>query len=212
MIKASMSMVKFFHAAVVSLVVLAACGGLGTHRIPRVGIAGHYQEGKEQFLRGRGGNMDWAVSSLEKVVAQDPSYRDSLTLLSRAYYKQGRYQDAYLILQRALTLNKEDEIAWLVLGLTQFRLGQDEKGLESLKGGITLMSKVSKEGYRGYLDWDSKRQVSTALRRSVILATKGLEEKPNLLQTVESLLTRIDEEENFQRVDSKVQERRGQGS
>lgn len=202
--------VAFRNLSLSLLALLSACG-LGTHDIPRFGIGGHYQQGKEQFLRGRGGNMDKAVAGLEAVVRENPAYRDSLALLARAYYNQGRYQDAFMVVQRALALKKDDEIAWIVLGLSQLRLGQDQKGLESLKGGITLLARASKNGYLGYEDWDSKGTVRTALRRTVLLATKGLDEKQALIVATERLLSRIDDEENFQRVDVRIQERRDQG-
>ena len=55
--------------------------------------------------------MNRAIIALESVVKEDPTYRDSLTLLGRAYYRQGRYQDARQILMRAVAVNKDDEIA-----------------------------------------------------------------------------------------------------
>ncbi|HME61909.1 MAG TPA: tetratricopeptide repeat protein, partial [Candidatus Binatia bacterium] len=69
--------------------------------------------------------MDKAIVALESVVGQDPTYKSSLTYLGRAYYRKGRYRDAFAILQRAVAVNKEDEQAWLVLGVTELRLGQN---------------------------------------------------------------------------------------
>ena len=143
--------------------------------------------------------MDAAVVALEKVVSQDPTYKDSLTYLGRAYYRKGRYQDAYAILQRAVALNKDDELAWIALGLTQLRFGQNEKGIETLKGGITLASKVLVDGYHNYMYWDTRGTVRASLRRSAFLLTKGLEEKDNIIQSTDRLLSLIDDEENFQR-------------
>jgi tetratricopeptide (TPR) repeat protein len=143
--------------------------------------------------------MDKAVVALEYVVSQDPTYKDSLTFLGRAYYRKGRYRDAYAILQRALAVNKDDEIAWLAIGLTQLRLGQNESGLESLKGGVTLASKVMIEGYHNYPYWDIKGTIRGAIRRTAFLLTKGLEEKDNIIQATDRMLALIDDEENFQK-------------
>ena len=55
--------------------------------------------------------MDRAVVALEAVVMADPTYKDSLTYLGRAYYRKGRYQDAFAILQRASAVNPDNEIA-----------------------------------------------------------------------------------------------------
>jgi len=169
------------------------------HYIPRFGVGGRYEEGREQFLRGRGGDMDTAVTALEYVVSQDPTYKSSLTYLGRAYYRKARYQDAFAVLQRALAVNKDDEQAWIALGLTQLQLGQMDKGIESLKGGITLASKVMVDGYHNYLYWDTRGLIHASMRRSAFLITKGPEEKNNIIQNTDRLLALIDDEENFQR-------------
>ena len=175
---------------------LAAC----THSIPSLGQSGHYLEGRDQFLRGAGGDMNRAASALESVVRADPTYKDSLTLLGRAYYRQGRYADAYVILQRAVAVNKDDEIAWLCLGMTQLRLNDNERGLESLKGAVTILSKVAVPGYRGFKLWDTNSQVRIMLRRCALSITKGVEAKDEIIRASEALLVRMDEEENYQRI------------
>jgi tetratricopeptide (TPR) repeat protein len=143
--------------------------------------------------------MDKAVAALEYVVSQDPTYKSSLTYLGRAYYRKGRYQDAFAVLQRALAVDKDDEMAWIALGLTQLRLGQSEKGIESLKGGVTLANKVMVDGYHNYIYWDTRGLIRASLRRSAFLLTKGVEEKDNIIQNTDRLLSLIDDEENFQK-------------
>ncbi|HBA41231.1 MAG TPA: hypothetical protein DCZ05_16390 [Deltaproteobacteria bacterium] len=160
-----------------------------------IGTGGRYSEAREEISRRRGGNVDKAILNLETVVREDPTYKDSLTLLGRAYYIKGRYGDARLILQRALAVNNEDEIAWMVLGITQLRLGENDKGLETLRGGLTLFSKNSVESYRGYTYWDRAGKVKIVLRRAIFTAQKGLDEKENLMRSAENLLAAIDEEE-----------------
>lgn len=168
-------------------------GGFGCGRPAGVGLGGRYLDGRAEVTR-RAGNAKLAIAKLEEVVQQDPFYRDSLTLLGRAYYKDGRYRDALQILKRALAVKEEDEVAWIALGLTQMRLDDDGNGLKSIKGGLTLLGRVSKEGYRGYVYWDRNGLVRAALRRAVLDATKGLEAKRSIIQTTEALLARIDEE------------------
>ena len=68
-------------------------------------MGGRYEEGRDQFLRGRAGDMDTAITALESVVSQDPTYKLSLMYFGRAYYRKGRYQDAFAVLQRALAVN-----------------------------------------------------------------------------------------------------------
>jgi tetratricopeptide (TPR) repeat protein len=202
------SIVAIIGLTVCSLV-LSSCGDIYTHRIPRFGTGGRYNEGREQFTRGKGGDMDRAVAALEEVVKADPTYKDSLTLLGRAYYRKARYQDANQILQRALAVNKNDEIAWLTLGMTQLQLGQDERGIETLKGAITLVSKANVHGYRGFPEWDVKRGVRGAISRSALEVTKGTEAKDAILRACDTLLSRMDDEENFQKNVAPTQYRDG---
>jgi tetratricopeptide (TPR) repeat protein len=180
------------------IAIIGVCLGCNS-AIPRFGVGGRYEEGMDQFLRGRSGDMNLAVTSLEYVVSQDPTYKKCLTYLGRAYYRNGRYQDAFAVLQRALAVDKEDEIAWISLGVTQLRLNQTDKGIESLKGGITLASRVMVDGYHNYLYWDTRGVVKASLRRSAFLITKGPDEKDGIIQSTDRLLALIDEEENFQR-------------
>ncbi len=167
-----------------------------------IGTGGKYLEAKGEITSKRGGNIDKAIVNLETVVRDDPTYRDSLTLLGRAYYKRERYGDAKLILQRALAVDKDDEIAWIALGISQLRLGENEKGLEATQGGLTLFSKVSTGGYRGYKYWDRAGKVRITFRRAVIEVRKGLEEKENVIRSVENLFAAIDEEEFNLRLES----------
>ena len=175
---------------------MSACSAPDWH----FGLGGKYNQANMELMRGRGGDMEKAIGNLESIVKEDPSYRDSLALLGKAYYRKGRYYDAFAILQRALAVNKDDEIAWLYYGLTQIKVGENEKGLETIRGGLTLLGKAMRNGnYRDHPGWDPKGTVRASLNRAVFQALKGLQERENLIQVTEVLLTRVDEEEWFQR-------------
>lgn len=185
--------------SVVVLAVLSLLVSCTSESIPRFGIGGRYEEGRDQFLRGRGGDMDRAIAALEYVVSQDPTYKQSLAYLGRAYYRKGRYQDAFAILQRAVAVDKDDEMAWMALGLAQLRLNQNEKGIESLRGGVTLANKAWVDGYHNYRFWDTRGLLRASLRRSAFLLSKGIEEKNDIIQNTDRLLALLDDEENFQK-------------
>jgi len=170
-----------------------------SNTLPRFGTGGRYEEGRDQFLRGRGGDMDKAIVAFEAVVTVDPTYKDSLTYLGRAYYRKQRYQDAFAILQRALAVNPDNEIAWISLGMTQLQLGQNEKGIETLKSGITLASKVMVEGYHNYDKWDIRRTIQASIRRSAFLLISDSQAKDKILQSLSQLLAQVDDEDNFQK-------------
>lgn len=171
------------------------------------GIGGRYNNGYMEFI-GRGGNFDRAITELEYVIGKDPFYKDSLTLLGRAYYNKKRYRDAFQMLKRALAVNPKNEIAWIALGLAQLRLGDSARGLESLKGGLTLLARASRDGYKDYKEqWDPNRVVRGALRKAVFYAGKGLVEKRKLIRSSEILLYRVDNELREVRVDQEFEER-----
>ncbi len=193
-----------FQISSLCFLLFAACA----HVIPGSGLEELYTQGREAYLSGKAGDIDKAVVALEAVAREEPTYRDTLTLLSRAYYRQERYRDANTILKRAVAVNKGDGVAWLAFGLTQLRLGEDEKGLESLNRGTGLLDKASVPGYHNYPNWDSKGLIRAAIERTGSLAAKGVQEKKNLILSGDTLLIRIDDEENFQRSENKQEYRR----
>ena len=103
-----------------------------SNSMPRFGTGGRYEEGRDQFLRGRGGDMDKAIVAFEAVVTANPTYKDSLTYLGRAYYRKQRYQDAFAILQRALAVDPDNEIAWISLGWYYVSQQGSDRGLPQL--------------------------------------------------------------------------------
>ncbi len=183
-----------YFRSIICCSLLAFLFALGCGRPAGIGIGGRYLDAKFDVWRQRG-DVNGAITKLEYIVKRDPLYKNSLTLLGRAYYKSRRYRDAFQILKRAIAVNRTDEIAWIALGMTQLRLGDDQRGLESVKGGLTLLAKVSKDGYRGTEYWDINGQVRRILRKAIFFAAKGLEEKKRIIRSGEILIDRIDEEE-----------------
>jgi tetratricopeptide (TPR) repeat protein len=175
-------------------------------RLPAAGIAGKYQMGRFLLTKPQGLGVGEAISYLEPVAKKDPYYKDTLTLLGRAYYQQKRYQEALWVLQKALELNRKDEIGWITLGLAQLRLDDDEKGLHSLQTGLALLNGASKGGYRGYLNWDPNGVVRTSIRKTIVqVAEQGLNGKEQIIRASEVLLARIDNEERSQQGDKSVE-------
>ena len=193
------------------LVCALVLGGLaGCWRPPGIGVGGKYNDaltelGKTQ----RGGNVNRAIVDLEYVARKNPRYKDSLTQLGRAYYYAGRYSAAIEVLKRAVTVNRDDEVAWIVIGLTQLRRGDDQAGLASVRGGLTLLTKATRNGYKDFKEeyWDRRGVVRRSLRRSVSLARKGVGEKRRILLAGEVLLHRIDRELYDAEEESRVPDR-----
>lgn len=183
--------------AVAAALVALNLGAAGCWRPAGFGVGGKYNDAVDELRKSRkGGNSRKAIADLQYVVRRDPKYRDSLTQLGRAYYYAGRYRAAYDVLTRALAVNREDEIGWLVMGLTQLQQGEDEAGLESYKGGLSLLARATQDGYRDFTPefWDTRGVVRRSLRRNISLARKGVSEKRKIIVAGEDLLHRIDRE------------------
>ena len=186
---------RVFRKMLVCALLLA--GLSGCWRPPGFGVGGKYNDALNEMGKApRGGKVNQAVADLEYVVRRNPRYRDSLTQLGRAYYYAGRYSSAFEVLKRSLALNKDDEIGWIVMALTQLQRGDDQQGLESFKGGLTLLAKATRSGYKEITDefWDSRGVVRRALRRCISLARRGVDEKRKILRAGELLLHHIDRE------------------
>ncbi len=199
-------------SSALGLIVLLFAAGCSVldFRLPAIGKAGKYGTASRDMMRPGGAGVRQAVPLLEAIVREDPFYRDSLTLLGRAYYQLGRYEDALQILERGVRVDRDDEIAWLVLGLTQLRLGRDQKGLASLKGGLSLLyKKATKHGYRGHKSWDVNNLVRSSIRKAIFQVQKeGLGNKRKLIGSGEIILYRIDDEVMLQESDRIIEERR----
>jgi hypothetical protein len=55
------------------------------------------------------------------------------------------------------------------------------------------------ENYHNYPYWDIRGTVRGAIRRAAFMVMKGPEEKENIIQSTDRLLSLIDDEENFQK-------------
>jgi tetratricopeptide (TPR) repeat protein len=196
---------RYLHISrspVVSLLILtlgwqfvSACSKPDLH----FGRSGQYNEARFELLRRINGNLDKAIANFAAIANDDPTYRDTLTLLGRAFYKKGRFKDAHVILQRAVAIRQDDEIAWLLFGATQLRLGDNERGLESVRGGLTLFNKATADHkYRDYDEWDPADRVRNATRRAVFIALKGLEQKEDLIRSLDAVLVAVEDEEFHQ--------------
>jgi len=96
---------KYFLSAI-CYSLLAFLFALGCGRPSGIGIGGRYLDAKFDVWRPRG-DVNGAITKLEYIVKQDPLYKNSLTLLGRAYYKSRRYRDAFQILKRAVAVNRK---------------------------------------------------------------------------------------------------------
>ena len=115
------------------LALLAGCAAFGA--------GGQFQSGRRALMAG---DPETAISYFTGVAEQQPnyfnviqSYRENIwTYLGRAQYEAKRYQEARKSLDRALSLDRDDQMARLYLGLTLARLGDEARGLKDVEAGL----------------------------------------------------------------------------
>ena len=121
------------------MLVLSGCAALAA--------SGQFQSGRRALMAG---DPETAVSYFSGVADQNPSYVNIIqnyregvwTYLGRAQYETKRYAEARKSLEHALSLDKDDPLARLYLGLTLMRTGDAARGTKEVEAGM-----------KGLYDW-----------------------------------------------------------
>ena len=99
-----------------------------------------------------GGDNEMALGYFQSALKTDPSYRYGtayqqglLSYVGRTEYLTGRLPQARETLQRALTANKDEDIARIYLGLTLIRTNDRDAGLKDVQAGM--------RGIHDWLEW-----------------------------------------------------------
>ena len=98
------------------------------------------------------GNNATALAYFQSAAQQDPNYRwgtayqqGILSYVGRTEYAVGRLPQARETLEKALSVNRDEDLARLYLGLTLARSGDRQRGLKEIEGGI--------KGIHAWLDY-----------------------------------------------------------
>ena len=152
------------------VVVLSGCAALQS--------AGDVNHGRQAFLIG---NNEAALSFFQSAAQRDPNYMYGTDLrqgiwsyVGRSEYAVGRLPQARQTLERALAMNKDEDIARLYLGMTLARDGERQRGLKEIEGGM--------RGMRNWLEdiartqpfsvgkyWDPKREIRFELQTNLAM-------------------------------------------
>lgn len=141
-------------------------------------VSGDVQAGRNALHTGRPQD---AVSHFSSAAELDPGYRTPyripvgvLTYLGRANYETGRDQEARKALEKALSLDKDDSLAQLYLGLTLLRSGDRERGRKDIERGLKgiheTLEYLGSDHLYGIF-WDPSRLIRSDIERT--LASKA---------------------------------------
>ena len=98
------------------------------------------------------GNNEAALAYFQNAAQLDPNYRYGtayqqgiLSYIGRTEYAIGRLPQARETLEKALSANRDEDLARLYLGLTLARIGDRQQGLKEIEGGM--------RGIQAFLDY-----------------------------------------------------------
>lgn len=173
----------------------------------------HFQSGRQALLRN---DPETALSYFHEVADKNPTYiyqsmdfRESIwTYLGRAQYETKRYAEARKSLERALSLDRDDNLARLYLGLTLARTGELARGMKEIESAmqgiydwIEYMNRT--RPLQAY--WDPLRQMRNSIEKD-LQAISGREGNPEeLLANAEWLGKEMEQEIDRVRRDERQQ-------
>ena len=176
-----------------------------------------FQAGRNALLTGK---SEVALSYFQSVADKDPTYsygtayrQGVLGFLGRSQYTVGQLPQAQKTLERALTLNRNDDSARLYLGLALARSDDRQRGVTEIANSM--------EGIHQYLEWvtqahrfsfgqfwDPTRKIRSAIESNLAMIRRNEINWPQLIADGEWLGKEIDEENDRARYDEQREWRR----
>jgi tetratricopeptide (TPR) repeat protein len=170
---------------------------------------GDVDQGRQALLAG---NYQAALGLFQDAERVDPTYiygtelrAGVLSYLGRTQYLTGNYAQARQTLEKAVSQHRSDNVARLYLGLTLYRLGDQKAGLTNIQRGM--------EGINNWLDylnqnfrlefgqdWDPGGTIRAGIKTDLAMISSGKVDWPQLIANGERLGIRIENEEDYYRV------------
>jgi tetratricopeptide (TPR) repeat protein len=179
--------------------------------------ATNVESGRQAFLIG---NNEAALGYFESAAQIDPNYVYGTALteniwsyVGRSEYSIGSLPQARNSLEKALSLNKEENMARLYLGLTLARSGDRQQGLKEIQGGMRGISdwseyitQADRFSFGAY--WDTRREIRSAIQTDLAMMDRKELDWQKLISDGEWLGKRVEEEIDLARRDEWEDHRR----
>ena len=173
-------------------------------------------QGREAMFAG---NNQAALGYFQAAEQVDPNYifgtelqEGVLSYLGRAQYLTGNYAQARQTLEKALSQDKDDNVARLYLGLTLARQGERQKGLQDIDAGmkgiydfVDYITDTFRFSYGQY--WDPGRDIRSGIERDRAMIASGKIDWSTLIANGESIAMKIEQEPDIARRDQHLRRR-----
>ena len=172
-----------------------------------------FDSGRQAYLAGKN---DDALSYFQSAAQKDSDYtyygyafRQGIwSYVGRTEYATGKLPQARQSLERALALNKDEDVARLYLGLTLVRSGDRQQGLKEIEGGmkgIYDQSEYITQAFRFTQGrfWDPRGEIRSAIQGNLAMLSGKDVDVQKLLADGEWLGKRVEEEIDLARRDQR---------
>jgi tetratricopeptide (TPR) repeat protein len=170
------------------------------------------EAGRKAFLVG---NNAASLGYFEKAAELDPNYvygtalrQNIWSYVGRSEYSASQLPQARNSLEKALSLNKEEDMARLYLGLTLVRSGNRPEGLKEIQGGmrgisawIEYVSQAHRFSFGQF--WDTTREIRAAIQEDLAMSDSKELDWQKLISDGEWLGKRVEEEIDLARRDER---------
>jgi tetratricopeptide (TPR) repeat protein len=175
-----------------------------------VNVGGEVQSGRQALLESKN---EAALGYFYGAAQKDPNYvyatgsspkQGVWSYVGRSEYLTGRFPQARQTLERALSANREEDIARLYLGLTLAREGDRQRGLKEIESGM--------RGINNFLDyinqaqrysigqyWDPGRDIRSAIQSDLAMISGKDLDWQRLTADTEWLGIRMEQESDLAR-------------
>jgi len=185
-----------------SVAVLSGCAALQT--------GSEVLHGRQAFLIG---NHEVALGYFNSAAQKDPNYVYGTALrqgiwsyVGRTEYATSRYPQAQKTLEKALSANKDEDIARLYLGLALARAGDRQRALKEIEGGmkgihnfLEYLTQAHRFSFGRF--WDARREIRSAIEGDLAMISGRDLDWQKLIANGEWLGKRIEEEGDLARRD-----------
>lgn len=175
--------------------------------------AGQVQSGRQALLVNQPadalGYFLQVAQTNPNYIFQSGLYREGIwTYIGRSQYLLGRFPEARQSLEKALSVDQDDYLARIYLGLTLLRSGEDSRGLKELASGM--------KGLYDWLEymnrtrpstafWDPRGEIRTELLKDIDMLSSKDADRQQLISSAEWIGQRMEEEIDLVRRDEQRQ-------
>lgn len=176
-------------------------------------VAGQVQTGRQALLINQ---PERALPYFFEAAQNDPDYiyrsmhfhEGVWTYVGRAQYGTGRLKEARQSLERALSIDKDDNLARLYLGLTLVRLGDTSRGFKEIESGLNGIHE-----WLEYIErtrpfeafWDPLREIRGAIEKDLANVSGKDFDRQQLIASAEWVGQRMENEIDRARQDERRQ-------